>query len=244
MNSKKFPKSQSGLQCITPCYPANTWTINPITLRYHKSDLPYCHVNYKINESNGKVEEIDKCFNPLSEEEYKNLDIDYVIPSFNFDCSQFLFLFNNIKSLSDGMMYLEKKKYTSVNTRQRIVNCLFKIYGKEIDASSTIIIDFFVEYAKKKWINGIYQSINKYIYTDGQSVYFVNGTNNKLAPDDYKIERMNYIIDKFVTYDEMYKFIFRYIKYRYNDWENIDNFMEDIKITYFEYIKEKIIMFF
>ena len=101
-DDKKFPKSKTGLQCLTPCYPADLWTLHPITLRYHKSNYPYCHVGLAIGEDSNKIEEVDGCYNPISVEDYNKLDIDILIPLIDFNCKHFLVLYNNIKSLNDG----------------------------------------------------------------------------------------------------------------------------------------------
>ncbi len=239
-HEKKFPKSKNGLQCLTPCYPANSWTIHPITLRYHKSTNPYCHVGLSISNDPNKIEEIDDCYNPISKDELDKIDVDFLIPLFDFNCNHFLILYNNIKNLADGMEYLEKKKYTSINTRARVVNCLLKVHGNHIEIVDQRLVDFFIELAKKKWINIMYDVLNKYIYANSENVKFIRPQTNNISYNDYKIERINFIIMKFLVYDEMYKFLNRYIKHRMDNWKYIENHIENIMNEYIIYISNKI----
>lgn len=244
-DKNKFPKSQSGLQCLSPCYPADLPTLHPITLRYHTSDLPYCHVTNKVNEDgtdnihNG-INEIDTCFNPISINEYKKLNVDILIPILNFNCKYFLVVFYNIKNLEEGLNYIDKKKYTSILTRARIIDCILKVYGENIEIIDQRFIDFFIELAKKKWIVNIYNSIYTYIYADENIVKFINPKNNYLNYNDYKVERINFIIVKFINYDEMYKFINKYISYKKDKWNDIENFINNIEYEFIIYIETKI----
>lgn len=239
INDRRYPKSKSGLQCITPCYPADLWTIHPTTLRYHTSNLPYCHVNLNINSEYENLE-VDGCYNPISLKDYSEMDVDILMPLIDFNCKHFLIIFNNIKTYEDGMEYLEKKKYTSPVTRARVVNCLLKVYGENIEIVDQRLVDFFIELVKKKWIVYIYDSIYKYIYADEKIVKFINPNDNYLGYSDYKIERINYIVANFINYDEMYKYINRYIRYRKDTWDNIDNYIESIKNDFVSYIENKI----
>lgn len=240
IDNMKFGKSQSGLQCLSPCYPADLSTIHPITLRYYNANFPYCHVNNKINSETNDIEDIDKCFNPISADDYGKLNVDILIPLIDFNCNYFLVIFNNIKSLEDGMEYLDKKKYTSINTRARVVNCILKVYGDNIEIVDQRLIEFFIELAKKKWINLIYNATYKYIYADEKAVKFITPKNNHLNYNDYKIERINYIIVKFINFDEMYKFINRYLDHNRNNLNNIENYIENIKNDLIIYIENKI----
>lgn len=239
LDEQKFPKSKNGLQCITPCYPADLWTINPITLRFHTSNLPYCHVNLNIDEEGNELE-VDGCYNPISIKDYSEMNVDILVPTIDFNCKHFLILFNNIKNLEDGMEYLEKKKYTSTTTRARVVNCILKVYGENIEIVDQRLVDFFIELAKKKWINQIYDRLYMYVYADEKGVRFIDPKFNNLSYSDYKIERINFLISLFMNYDEMYKFINRYLKYRKDNWDNIENYIENIRDDYIVYIENKI----
>ncbi|ARF09238.1 hypothetical protein Catovirus_2_187 [Catovirus CTV1] len=236
----KFPKSQSGLQCLSPCYPADLSTIHPITLRYYKSDFPYCHVTYKIGEDQNVIDDIDKCYNPISMDEYKKMSVDILIPLIDFNCKHFLIIFNNIKTLEDGMEYLEKKKYTSVVTRSRVVNCILKVYGDSMEIIDQRLVDFFIELAKKKWIMSIYNALHIYVYSNESIIKFINPKDNMSTYNDYKIERINYLISKFINFDEMYKFLNKYFNHRKEKWNDIENFIENIKSDFIIYIENKI----
>lgn len=237
----KFPKSQSGLQCLSPCYPADLSTIHPLTLRYYKSNFPYCHVTYKVGDNPNEIDDIDRCYNPISIDDYSKLSVDVLIPLIDFNCKHFLLVFNDIKTLNDGMEYLEKKKYTSVNTRARVINCIFKIHGESIEVVDQRLVDFIIEIIKKKWIVQLYDRVNQYIFVDEKEIKFVDSKNNDLNYNDYKVERINYIITKFVNYDEIYKFINKFISYRKEIWDSIENYIEYIKNDFINYVENKII---
>lgn len=238
----KFPKSQSGLQCLSPCYPADLSTIHPITLRYYKPNFPYCHVTYNVNENPNGINEVDRCYNPISMKDYNNLSVDILIPMIDFNCNYFLVIFYNIKNLEEGMEYIEKKRYTSILTRARVVNCILKVYGENIEVVDQRLIDFFIELAKKKWINYIYDVIYKYVYADEKIVKFIDPKDNFLNYNDYKVERINYIISKFINFDEMYKYINKYLNYRKEKWNDIENYIDSIENDFIIYIENKINM--
>ena len=50
------------------------------------------------------------------------------------------------------------------------------------------------------------------------------------------------LINKFITQDEIYKFITRYIKTRKNEWENIKDHLLKISTDISKYIENKILL--
>lgn len=236
-----YPKSKTGLQCLTPCYPPNTWTIHPTTLRYHTSNKPYCHVGYKVNEDTGTIDEIDECYNPIDSDNIADIDINTLVPLIDINCKYFLIIFYNLRSIEDIMEYLDKKKYTSLRTRERIVNCFFQLYYSNIELIDERLIDFFIELSKKKWSLFMYNEFNEYIYADENIVKFIDKDHNNLKYNDYRIERINYLVLQFFNHDEIYKFIYRYLNFLQTHDEVIDDYIFDIKNRYSDYIHSKII---
>ena len=233
-DNKKFPKSKSGLQCLTPCIPANQWSLNPITFRYHRYTEPYCHV---FTVDDGIEKEIDKCYNPISIDEYKNMQLDMMYPELVFDCRQFLYYYNDIKNLSEGIEYLENKKSSPIETRARIVNCLLKEYIKEIDIIDKQFSNFFVEYFKKKIIDKLYNEIGKYIQIINNKIVIGEPKN---IDNNNKNKKIEYIIDKFINYEEVSKYLTRYIEKNKN--ARINEYIKDISLTFIKYIENKILV--
>jgi hypothetical protein len=104
-----YPKSESGQQCIGPCYPKNQYYIHPATLNVvvaHNMDS--CPTNHY--EENGKIFEFDKC--SLIDGQNNN-NSNYIIPHFDYMPSTFLKLIYDIKSYQEWINYLNiiiKKK--------------------------------------------------------------------------------------------------------------------------------------
>ena len=235
INNKKYPKSKSGIQCITPCYPSNLWTLNPITFRYHTANEPYCHISNDPEQLN---REIDSCNNAISIEQYNESMLELLYPSFEFDCKYFLNVYNNIKNLEDGLNYLHEKKYVSIYTRARVVECLLKEFGKNIEIIDDRLVDFFIELVKKKWLPELYARVHTYIGILNDSV--IISDSNELEFDEYKIERINYLIENFINKEVVTNYLFTYIENNIKNWDEIQNQLENIKIDFLIFLHDKI----
>lgn len=239
---KKYPKSKSGLQCITPCYPAKSWTIHPISLIYHTSDFPYCHVNtnlIKYKDYHYDVQETDKCTNPITQDEYKIMDINVLIPTVNFSCKYFLMVYYDINTFDDGLKYISKYDYKSIITRSRIMNCMISVFIKDIEYIDNRFLNFFVELIKKKWISDIYKKINKYIKIENNSIKFTKPDETQYG-NDYKIEKINFIMEKLLKDDDIHIFLSKYIEKLKENEDEINDYIEDIKNNLIIYIENKI----
>ena len=241
-NDIKYSKSKNNFQCIGPCYPANTTIIHPITFDLVTQDNPFCPivpVERVFPDGDKLILNADTCLKPTNENNI-NLGIEMLVPYFDFNYSQFLKIYYSIFSFEDALSYIENKKYIPISTKIRILECAWKSFGKEIDIIDQRLVDIYIEIIKKKWIDNIYKQINSYINIIDNNIKIVEPEYNRLRPNEFIVERTNYIINKFFTHDIVYKFLTKYIKHRKDEWDNIGNHNEKIKYDIIDYITNKI----
>lgn len=248
INEKKinYPKSNTGKQCIGPCYKPNTVIVHPITLEHISQPVPFCPVNEWTSISdNGTTQQFitDECLNPTNDKKIpaKEEQLNMILPYMDFNKEMFLKTYYEIYSFEDALIWLENHTHVSINNKIRIIDCSLGTYGLLIDFVDYRLVDFLIELIKKKWINHIYNKLYKYINIDNKKIYIINPKNNKLNNNDYIVERMNYIIDTFINNDEIIKFIEKYFKYRKDNWNNIVSHINNIEDELIIYIEQKII---
>jgi len=230
----KFPMGTHKQQCIGPCFPENTVLINPLTLVMGEADKPSCSVLPWNN--NGKIEHFDNCDNPIDKKDVEQISLNYVVPIVHFNCEYFLKTYYDIFSFDETIDWIANNN-DPVNTKLRVMECSWKLYGLKIDIIDEQIIQFYSHVFKKVWINKFYQKLYKYIYVDGKNIYFKKN-NDKI--NDNKIERMNFLNEQFNTSDIIYSVLTSYLDINKKNWDKIQNHNEAIKKYYIKYIEEKI----
>lgn len=244
-NDKKYPKSNSGFQCIGPCYKPGTIVVHPITLEYiTNNDQPFCPVKEwtEVMSSGDKRDRIiDECLNPthIKNVSKKELEMNMLIPYIDFNCEQFLKIYYNIYSFEDALIWLEKNDFVPVNNKLRIVNCSFSVYGSTLDVADYRVVAFIIDIVKARWINILYNKLNKFISIKDQNIFIADPHSNKLSTTEYTVQRINYILNTFITPDEITKFLEKYIKYRRDTWEEISSHINKLRDDLVEYIQEK-----
>jgi hypothetical protein len=242
----KYNKSKLGFNCLGPCYEPGTYVIHPITLNYvFDKDYPFCHVNefLYVDPETGKkqIRYHDRCYNPTKDKDQsaakKLKATNMLLPFIEFKCDQFLKIYNNIFTFEDAVLWIEKKKQSPINTRARIFECAMESYGKDIDIIDQQLSGFLIEYVSVKWIDSIYDKINKYIEIKDDKIKLVNKTNPN---NEFEDEKKSYIISKFINSDEIHKFMIKYIKHRKSEWSTIENHLERMKSDYLQYIENKV----
>jgi hypothetical protein len=88
------------------------------------------------------------------------------------------------------------------------------------------------------WIKDVYKELYKYISINNKNEIFLDNNNDDI--NDNINNKINFIIKKFVNNDEIYKFMSRYIKARYEKWDKISSHIINIKNDYIDYIENKI----
>jgi hypothetical protein len=239
----KYPISRNNQQCLGPCYYANTKAIHPITLDPITYNEDFCPISKLeiLNKTTGKKEFhfVDTCYKPTDDEtsNKKDIEINMLIPYIDFKTEQFLKIYYNIYSFEDGINWIETNKFTPIVTRIRILNSILKSYGNKVDIIDNRVTDFFIEVIKSQYIKKILLNLSKYIIINNNIVELGKSNNNIEIDNNVKI---NYIIKTFINNEEIHKFIIKYLRYRKDQWENINNYIENMINDLIEYIINKI----
>jgi hypothetical protein len=246
-SENKYPKSKNKFQCLGPCYQPGTTIIHPITLEYITDlEKPFCPVKewtYEDPATGKKTDRyLDTCYGPVENKDLsgKELELNILTPYIDFNSEQFLKIYYNIYSFEDAIEWLNKKKYVTLTTKLRIVDCAWNAYGKDMTLIDDRIVDFYVDVIKRKWIKEYYKKFNTYIYSDETTIKFIDPEKNTLNINDYIVNRTNFLIEKFINYEEVYKFINKYIKHRKSEWGSIRNHSNNIQNDLSDYIYNKI----
>jgi hypothetical protein len=242
--NKKYPKSKSGKQCLTPCYKANTDTIHPTTLAYISGiEHPFCAIQpYETKHpKTGEtvIRDHDECYVPFDKKDItqKELEMNILLPKIDFDCTNFLKIYYDSYSFEDIFIWFSKHVNTPVTTKLRIIECAWSAYGNNIDVVSDSVVKFYIKLIKKMWIRDIYQHTKQYIVIKNSSIYLRNGVNIKdNRGNKYRIEKTNYIIDKFITKNNIYKFLTNYIKKYKDSWDQITSHNKNLKYNFINFI--------
>lgn len=233
---KKHPKSKSGFRCLGPCNKPGEWIIHPITLEYVvNKDHPFCPVNEWVDD-NGEKKSVDQCYN-VSNKSAKDMSV--VVPDVRFSTEQFLKLYYKLFSFEQVIQWAEDNKNLPYKTMKRILDCALDsdVYLDEFDVLDDRTMDVFIRIAKTHWIKDIYNRTSKYINVLNSKISLKR---NKLSPEDNKVERMNFLINKFINYNHMSKFITGYLDKHKSRWDDTQSHMSAMKEEFEQYIVRKI----
>jgi len=242
----KYPKSKNNFQCLGPCYQPHTWIVHPILLDIVTNELyPFCPVNEWVynDPETGRLEErmTDICYKPTTGEvPTKEIELNMLLPYIEFNSEQFLKIYYNIFSFEDGIDWLEKKKYTPINTRVRVLNSMIKVFGSKVDIIDQRLVNFIIDVIKAKYTRRLYRILHEYIGIKNNDIILVDPSDNTLKQDDDIVARTNYIMTTFVDIDSIFKFLSRYFRQRKESLATLDNPMLAILKDYMEYIINKI----
>lgn len=234
-------KGLNNQPCLGPCLPKNTITLHPIYLFpiTDKDDNPYCPTlqwtDDKGNRRDHDICEEDKTNkkNPL------NAQLLYAIPNFGFDCGYFLKNYYNINSFEGTLDWLYSEN-NNLNTKLRVMNCAWEIFGIEKDSNINIndqLIDFYIEVISKIWIYDIYDIVYNLISVNGKNIYFKKSNDDKKI---YKVEKVNFFLDKFGTKSIIYTILQEFVQINKSKWKNIKNYNNELKKYYIDYVVGKI----
>lgn len=230
----KFPISKNKQQCIGPCFPPGMVLINPLTLTIGSAENPACPTLPWTKDN--QMEYFDDCENPINKDKAKAIQLNYIVPIVHFNCEYFLKTYYDIFSFEEAIEWITNNN-DPLNTKLRIMDCSWKLYGLKTDIINEQIIQFYSQIFKKMWISKIYQKVYKYIYVDGKDIYFKQ--NNK-QPGDHKVERMNFLNEQFNTPNIVYDILASHLNINKKKWDKIQNHNEAIRKHYTKYIEDKI----
>jgi len=240
----KYPISKRGKQCLGHCYEAGTWIVHPHTLDYVTDpNHPFCPVqSYVItdtNTNNKEYYEIDNCNMPTHKKDipHKEIELNILFPHIDFNCKQFLRIYYNINSFDDASNWIAENNKSSIFTRLRIIECTWKSYGEKIDLIDDRLVNFYIEVVKKQWIGAIYKLVKKYILIENNKISVKKNTQKD---NNYRIQKINYIINKFITKNDIYKLLNNYIIKYNKKWDTIKLHNDNIKKELIKYILNKL----
>jgi hypothetical protein len=246
-DSKTYPKGIHNKQCIGPCYEPNTYTIHPQTLKLmtHATD-PICPTEQWIYKNPQKGEETlyhDICENPtdMNKINTDNLELDIFVPKFNFNCEIFLKLYYNITSFDKAIIWISENETKPLYSKIRILECTLKAWGNtEQFVITDILIDFFIIIIKKIYLKSLYDDLYKYIIGNAQNDSIKLGY-SKDSKDKYIVEKQNYIINKLLTRNIIYKLLLEYQSDFESKWNTINNHVDKFKFYIANYLEQTII---
>lgn len=240
---KKYPKSINNYQCLGPCYEPDVSILHPVFLNNIKNsfypDKPFCPTDYHEETDRAGVKRdisYDICKNPTHKKDASTIE-SFTLFQSGFTKDIFLSFYYGINSFEEMNEWLETNKFAILETKERIVNASLNLYGDKLDFFDDIFIDFYSNYIKEKFLNIIYKEINKYIGIKNDEVLIVDQLNNKLKYDEYYVERLNYIAEKFFNIFETKKFLTKFLKSKKILFEDYDNVLYIIYKEHLDYIK-------
>lgn len=240
----KYPKSINNYSCIGPCYFPNTIVKHPVFLeQFTDENKPFCPTQeFQIeNEITGKKEKKihDVCKDPSHKEDITTIESLVILQS-GFTKDIFLSTYYDINSFDDAVEWIQNNSFTSTDTRTRIINAALNIYGDDMDFINEDFIIFYIEYIKEKEIKNIYKNIHTNIGVLNNEIFIVKNKDNKLGYNDLKIERINYVVQKFITKNEIKKFFSRFFEKKKKIFEEYDDILLLITGDFIEYIRKAI----
>lgn len=237
----QYPKSLNNQQCISPCYNANTNIIHPTRFINVTLDKPFCATleHYSEDENGIEVKKIiSKCANPThSHDEIETKSI--LVPKSGFTKELFLKIYFGVNSVNQCMEWIKMNEYAPLKTKVRMVNAALNAFEENNDILSDMFVDFYIEYLKKSKINDFYAVFNQFITVENDKIYIVDKNKNKLKQNEYKTERINYMVVKFFNKKDIKVFIVRFADL-YKDFGKNDDNLEIMTKNLIKYIEKKI----
>jgi hypothetical protein len=163
-----YPKSKNNRQCIGPCYPAGTMIMHPVSLEYITNDnYPFCPVDL-WKDKHGVVIPIDQCRVPTKIDAIteKQIEMDVITPTINFDPKQFIKLYYKIESFNDAILWAYEHNNAPIDTLERILDCAWKGYGLELQDIGDNITEFYIDLIKSFWIDSYYLKLKNKLFID------------------------------------------------------------------------------
>lgn len=236
-------KGNHNQPCVGPCILGKDITVHPVYLRnMGPFDEPYCSTLEWTNDEGTKIY-YDTCSKPIdaSKLDKRDLIISYGIPNFGFDCKEFLRHYYNLYSFESILEWLTQEN-NNIYTKLRIINCGWSAFvGHDDEQNQEIIndqlIEFYMNIIKKIWIKEIYSNIFQYVSVDKNNIYFKK---NNDTSKDHKIEKINFIMEKFNNRSFIYNILKSYIDTNKSKWKNIKNHNNELKKYYIDCIINKI----
>jgi hypothetical protein len=249
---KKYPVSVKNQQCIGPCYYKGTKAIHPMTLEVIENNYHnFCPVSsflYK-DENTGKTDTYiaDICLVPTAKEtlldDYMKQNV--MNPKIEFSSDFFMKIYYNINTLDELLNWLESNRNNPYLTKKRVFDNGCVIHGDKInvvDQRIVMHIDDIMNYN----IDKIYNDVKKFLKIDGEKVILSSDLSNYVTNniDANNMKKMkNFIKDKFLGYDNINKFMSKFLRYYKYEMTN-GKITDTLVINMIDYIKKRILTTF
>ncbi|ARF09813.1 hypothetical protein Indivirus_3_62 [Indivirus ILV1] len=228
-------KGINNQKCIGPCLSGNKNVLHPIYLFNVTNDTPFCPTFEWFDNDN--LQYIDKCTKETDKKKIDNKDIEllYALPNFGFDCADFIKKYYDLHSFESALEWIYSENNT-IATKLRVMNCAWKLFSTN-NSISDQLIDFYIEVINKIWVHELYNSIYNFINVEHRNIFLKKNKDNKKI---HKIEKINYILEKFNNRSMIYNILKSFIDNNKSNWDNIENFNNTLKKYYIEYVFNKI----
>lgn len=230
-------KGINNQKCIGPCIEGNQFSIHPVFLHPTIRKEAYCPTLYWLGED--KIKYFSDICKPNADVKIdtKELMLEYAVPNFGIDNKEFLQKYYDLYSFESVSEWLQNDNNLNIYTKLRVLNCAWIEFGDKENALNDQTINFYIYLIKKEWIKDIYSHIYKYITIDKSKILFKK---NKDSYKDYKVEKINFFLEKFNNKSTIYNLLESYINKNKSKWKKITNHNLEIKKYYIDYILEKI----
>jgi len=180
--NRKKNYTVDNIECIGPCVPAGIGYLHPILLKFIISNEgATCPTNLFLLED-GSIGSAGYCDNADCDNfNLSDMMANSVIPSIGMEPKVFLSLIYNIKSFEDAIEWIDSNNNNVYDTYNRILDCAWLVYIKEIPNIKIPFIEFYRKFTKKYWTEYILQKTK-----------ITNNEFNKLFDDDLIMEKIVY----------------------------------------------------
>lgn len=230
-------KSTTDAKCISKCYPGATVVYHPDTLQQVTDRDPFC-LTKEWTSYNGEHRRISKCINPIKKIESFNKSL-FLTPKLEFTYSDLLQIYG-IKTFNGAIEYITDNHFLPMNTKNRIMNCVWHMFGNKIYAADEYIIEFYLEFTNTYWFRSLYNEVSPYLTVDKHDKVHI--TKEFDMSDDKKTKELKskYIKRKMITGKIMLESLLNVEDYIKENFDKVEDFQVLIYEYFVNHIMEKI----
>ncbi len=216
------------IKCIDKCKPPRSTIFHPANLVLTANDASFCAISqFKLNPEKKRYDVVQNC-NDFT----NNIIANFIVPDMEFTPEVFLRVYYNFESYDDVINWLNNNSHTCIDTRIRIIECIWNTFPDDIIIIDEVITNNYIEYFKTKYIKDFFIAFKDFIEISDNKIYFIKKSKEK--DSEHVMEKINFIKDKLITSKHVSKFLMKYFK-------NNDNFMSCvIKDTFIKYLENKL----
>ncbi|MEM0354082.1 MAG: hypothetical protein QXW79_00735 [Thermoplasmata archaeon] len=229
-----FLKSINGRRCLSRCYPKDTTYLHPIFLTGISSQMDTCAIDpiYSKDSQYYGMIVADKC-NLDDNKKYKiPSELESILVAFHFNPYDFLTGIYGLHSFDEVIRWTLENDYLPIDTIKRVHNCAWKVFGKDLEEISNIVIEYYYDISKTYWLKNYTKIIQKkYSFDLVKNIGSVSNTFEEI----YEI-----VLSKIFTFPFFTSCIKKYIKKNKNQWDTIHSHYDKIKKYVFQLLIKNI----